>query len=59
MAVAGIKRTRIVVSLPEATYESVKILALRRDVTVSRYIKSLVDQEVLKTIFPFTAHRLI
>ena len=52
MAVVGMKRTRVILSIPEATYESIKILADRKEMTVSRYVKFLVDQEVIKNNLP-------
>ena len=52
MAVVGIKRTRVAISIPEATYESVKILADREEMAVSRYVKSLIDREVIKNNLP-------
>ena len=52
MPVAGIKRTRIIVSLPEATYESAKILADQEGITVHKYVKSLVEREIIKINLP-------
>ena len=52
MAVVGIKRTRIVLSIPEATHASVKILASQKGMTVPGYIKFLVDHEVMRNNLP-------
>jgi len=47
-----IKYKRIQFSLPEAAYDSVKILAQREDKTVNKYIMSLVEREVVKNDLP-------
>ena len=52
MAVVGIKRSRIILSIPEATYESVKKRATQKEMTVPRYIKFLVDQDIIKNGLP-------
>ena len=52
MAVVGIRRSRIILSIPEVTYESMKKLATQKEMTVTRYIKFLVDQDVIKNGLP-------
>lgn len=52
MPVTGIKRTRIIVSLPETTYESAKILADQEGISVHKYVKLLVEREIVKNNFP-------
>lgn len=47
-----IKYKRIQFSLPEAAYNSIKILAQREEKTVSKYIMSLVEREIIKNNLP-------
>ena len=47
-----IKYKRIQFSLPEAAYDSMKLLAQREDKTVSKYSMTLVEREIIKNNLP-------
>ena len=47
-----IKYKPIQFSLPEAAYNSVKILAQRENKTINKYIMSLVEREIIKNDLP-------
>ena len=47
-----IKYKSIQFSLPEAAYDSVKLLAQREEKTVSKYILTLVEREIVRNGLP-------
>ena len=47
-----IKYKSVQFSLPEAAYDSMKLLAQREDKTVSKYIMTLVEREIIKNNLP-------
>lgn len=47
-----IKYKRVQFSLPEAAYDSMKLLAQREDKTVSKYIMTLVERDIIKNNLP-------
>lgn len=54
-----IKYKSVQFSLPEAAYNSVKILAQRENRTVGKYIMALVEREIYKNGLPlcFVEHK--
>ena len=47
-----IKYKRVEFSLPEAAYESIKILAQREDKTVNKYMMTLAERDIVKNNLP-------
>ena len=52
MPVQKIERKRIQISLPLAGYNSIKVLAEHENKTVSRYVQSLVERDIIKNNLP-------
>ena len=47
-----IKYKSVQFSLPEAAYDSMKLLAQREEKTVSKYIMTLVERDIIKNNLP-------
>ena len=47
-----IKYKPVSFSLPEAAYDSIKILAQRENKTVNKYIMTLVERDIVKNNLP-------
>ena len=47
-----IKYKSVQFSLPEAAYDSMKLLAQREEKTVSKYIMTLVEREIINSNLP-------
>ena len=52
MAVSGIKRKQITISIPVVAYDSLVDLARRNGVSVSEYGRQLLEKEVIKHGLP-------